>query len=410
MDYAAEVYKILRGAILPDTTGWPPDWVRIVKLADEAQLSFDDFYRMVLAEFNGTGQPYVDAVRRYSSTPADSARQGEMKRVFTLFTPEQIRTRPPKKWIVKNFLGEHDFAMIFGPSGRGKTFVTFDLILSLVSQSRFADYFDITRPAKVLYCTDEGIEGLPARLIAVEQKYGVQASASWLRFCLLVPQLFMDIETNTNQFITDVLAAATDFKPDFVVIDTLFNATVGAKENVADDASIAIHNAKTIRDTLDCGIILLHHSNKAGEWPRGTSAWIGSMDLIVQIDNNSFSCFKAKDAPSFTSLTFELESTGDSAIVNWAGIREPTELLGEAAYQYLLGQPNVKVSAKELADMFEVHQTSLKRELDKYVKRGLVQSALKLPNSPGSKFNPTVYWVPDPRAGITFGGLNVPTR
>lgn len=400
LDFAHDVCLVLFGMDVAglNLSTWPEPWLKMLHLAQESKPDLAEFERRVLAEFNGTGQHFADTVL------TQVRQEKAATKTFERYDLYDFIKRPDKEWLLDKFLGVNDFGMLFGPPGKGKTFVTLDLIFSLITGQVFAGQFGVKRPLRVLYCTDEGIDGLKHRLLALMQRYNPPRDS--FAICLTMPQLFLDVETGWKHFV----AENADFKPDLIILDTLFNAMVGAKENVADDASVAIHNAKAIKAAMHCAMLFLHHSNKGGDWPRGTSAWMGSMDLIAQIDNFTLSCFKAKDGPTFTSLGFELEAQGESVVVKWTGVKESVDgpgSLGEVAYQFLKTNAGQKYTARELGQIFDVSQSSLKREIDKFVARGLVQAAPRNPNIQASSANPTVYWVADPHAGIKFGGLNV---
>lgn len=380
---------------------WPAPWPRLAQIAAECEGNPFEFQRLVEIEFNGSGGEYVKQVLADEEKPI--AGPGETEKVFRTFDVFDFVKRPDKEWLIDKFLGRNDFGMLFGPPGKGKTFVTLDMIFALITGQQFAGKFDIAKPVKVLYCTDEGVDGLKQRLLSLLQRYN--PAPGLFRVCIDMPQLFLDCETSWKKFIEE----QADFDPDLVVLDTLFNAMVGARENVADDASVAIHNAKAVKTALGCSLLLDHHSNKAGEWPRGTSAWIGSMDLIAQIDNGTMACFKAKDGPQFEALGFELEAVGESVIPKWTGVSKSLTgpgALGEIAFEFLRANQGQHFTARELAQIFEVHQTSLKRELDKYVGRGLIKAAPRNPNLQPSSVNPTLYTVLDPHAGVTFSNLS----
>lgn len=401
-EYIELICRILMGSSEPVERPLPdPVFNQVVGFAIETRPNLDAWRDMCYASLNGQAEPIIADV--FAIIRAE-ARQGEVKPTFDLLSFEALLARPPKEWIFEKLLGVRDFAMMFGLPGSGKTFIGLDMIMAMITGRDFAGHFKNIRPAKVLYCTDEGVEGLPARFKAVAEQYGVKPDPGLLRICLTMPQLFLDVETGWQHFLNDVVG---NFEPDFIFLDTLFNTMVGAKENVADDASVAIHNAKAIRDALKCGLGWFHHANKANEWPRGTSAWIGSMDLIIQTDAGVLSCFKAKDAPGFTSLAFEIVGTDDSAIIKWTGLKEQAESMGEVIFQFLRANPGQQYTAKELADIFDIASTSnIPRLLASPVARHLIKTTLRNLERPASKTNPMLYYCPDPHAGITFSSLN----
>jgi hypothetical protein len=324
-DYINLIFRILGGSTEPFERPLPDPWNTAVNHAFEADGDPYAWKELCLRSLNGQAESIIEEVfvllNPEDDKPGD-ARQGEVtKRYPPSLSFDDLLRLPPKEWLAKGLFGPCDFAIIFGRENRGKTFITCDLIMSLISGQPFAGLFEVTRPCRIYYCTDEGRGGIPARFAAAARRHGLQTiRPEQLRVNFTVPQLFdQKAETNWQNFIQGVIDELGSNVPDVLILDTLFNATVGARENVSDDAGIAIAAAKLIRDTLGCTVILIHHSDKGDNWPRGTSAWMGSMDVIIHVDTGKVSCFKAKDAPKFADLGFELTPEGDSVAIAWTG-------------------------------------------------------------------------------------------
>lgn len=245
------------------------------------------------------------------------------ERIFKSLSLTELFNLPSKKWLWQDFIGQGDLAMIFGESGKGKTFAAIDLIISGAAGLPYAGKFNVTRPLKIAYCAGEGVSGLKNRFLAAVNRHQVNPNSLALQVYCNVPQLFDD---NSAEFVSTFVVelAEQSERPDLVVIDTLHAATRGADENHARDAGLILAAAKQIIEGLGATVLLVHHSTKAGNSYRGLSALHGAMDTIIQVRMNAdgkgeVECFKQKDAEYFPKLYFELEAehVSQSAYVQW---------------------------------------------------------------------------------------------
>lgn len=234
--------------------------------------------------------------------------------------------RPDKEWLIKDFIGKGDIAMIYGAPGSGKTFVVIDALFSAVLCQPVAGKFEIAQPLKVAYTAGEGIGGLRSRFAAAANHYQAYQNPNIqnLSIFLDAPQLFSDkLDTSILQFVKDWQDRQAG-ELDILVIDTLHSAIWGADENAAKDIGVVLQAVKYARDQLGCTVLLIHHSNKTGAY-RGSSALHGSMDSMIEtkydadLGEGVMECFKQKDAEHFRKIPFKLvgESVSGSAFVEW---------------------------------------------------------------------------------------------
>ncbi|MCB0213624.1 MAG: AAA family ATPase [Anaerolineae bacterium] len=247
----------------------------------------------------------------------------EYEPIFKPLSLTELFNLPSKQWLWGDFIGASDLVMIFGESGKGKTFAAIDLIVSGAAGMPYAGKFEVTKPLKVAYCAGEGVSGLRNRFMAAINKHQVKPDSLALQVYCNVPQLFDDKSAEfVSTFVVELAEQAE--RPDLVVIDTLHAATRGADENHAKDAGLILAAAKQIVEGLGATVLLVHHSTKAGNSYRGSSALHGAMDTIIQVRMNAdgkgeIECYKQKDAEYFPKLYFELEAEhySQSAYVQW---------------------------------------------------------------------------------------------
>lgn len=245
-----------------------------------------------------------------------------------LFTVGEFLQRPPKEYLVDKVLGARDFALVFGESGHGKTFVALDLAYACATgAATFAETFTITRPLSVCYATGEGAGGLADRLRAVSTFYG-SADVPFYVFAD-IPQLFNTTgDDGVLSFVREwqelAEAGRVPAQLDLLILDTLHTAQNGAEENSAKDAGVTQRSLRYLRDTLGCAVLLVHHASRAGN-ERGSTALKGAMDTVLKAQklghSYMLSCEKLKDGEAWPALSFDLVSVNNctSVRVFWQG-------------------------------------------------------------------------------------------
>jgi hypothetical protein len=242
---------------------------------------------------------------------------------FKFLSVSELFNLPPRQMLIDRLLGVGELAMLYGESGKGKTFVTIDLLVSAITASHFANEFEIWEPLTVAYCAGEGTGALAERFKAAFACHGVSpAQADNLLIALDVPQLFSDGLGSIHQFVDDLKRAGRD-SIHLLVIDTLHSATYGSNENSTLDAGQVLKAIKYAQKELGCAVLLVHHSNRAGTGERGSSAYRGAMDVILEVagtgDGQVLKCSKMKDGAQFKPIAFSLVAKEDSARVFWEG-------------------------------------------------------------------------------------------
>jgi hypothetical protein len=277
---------------------------------------------------NGAG-----VYHRGNTPPADDfdydrlADEATVKPTFAPQTLAQLFNRPPKPWLIDKLIGAGDLAVLYGPPGSGKTFITVDLIFTACLGQTFARRFDVARPLSVAYCAGEGISGLADRFRAAAHYYNTGPNLPRFYFFDLVPQLFNTTGADAVERFADewqgLQAAGQVEGLDLLVIDTLHSATAGLDENSAQHMGQVLAALKVAQKRLGCAVLLIHHSNKAGTGERGSSALRGAADCMIETSEAagkfSLTCAKLKDAEAWKPQTFDLIAVGDceSARVWW---------------------------------------------------------------------------------------------
>lgn len=212
-------------------------------------------------------------------------------------------------WLVSEYIEQDALTVIYGPPGRGKSFVALDISCCIASGIQFHGH-DVQEGA-VFYIAGEGHNGLARRLHAWST-HNCQAVSSRL-FLSEVPT---DLLNAANAVIVgdavQELADKTGEMPVLIVIDTLAR-NFGGDENSATDVGRFVRHVDVLRRRWKASVLIIHHSGKNGErGARGSSALRGAVDAEYEVSRCDIdkiirlSPRKMKDADAPEPLAFEL--------------------------------------------------------------------------------------------------------
>jgi len=217
---------------------------------------------------------------------------------------------PPPPWIVRDLLPMAELAIVYGASGSGKTFFTFDLVLSIARGSEWRGK-DV-RQGSVVYIAAEGAAGLRKRASAYGRHHGVRLDSLPVRVIGDAPD-FMgkeDVDTVVDEIGNGVSVT---------VVDTMARVAPGANENSVEDVSKLVANLQELSRRTGAMVILVHHAGKdETRGPRGSSALIAAADTIIEIakcdDGRTrlATVTKQKDGEDGQEYAFELAPVASS--------------------------------------------------------------------------------------------------
>lgn len=335
----------------------------------------------------------------------------EQQPYFKFLSVSELFNLPPRQMLIDRLLGVGELAMLYGESGKGKTFVTIDLLVSAITASHFANEFEIWEPLTVAYCAGEGTGALAQRFKAAFACHGVTpAQADNLLIALDVPQLFSEELGSIYQFVADLKRAGRD-SIHLLVIDTLHSATYGSNENSTLDAGQVLKAIKYAQRELGCAVLLVHHSNRAGTGERGSSAYRGAMDVILEVAGNGdgqvLKCSKMKDGAPFKPIAFSLVAKEDSARVFWEGFAtENAAAKSEAQDEiltFLKSNSGRKFKATHVANELEKSRTATGNALKKLCDGGKIHREPQADDS-------FLYWYQATAQGVMSRGVTSVSR
>jgi len=215
-------------------------------------------------------------------------------------------------WLIKGWLPDSGLAMLFGPSGAGKTFAALSMAASIASGKAWHGH-KVAQGA-VIYLAGEGHYGLRMRVAAWAQANGPEG----------LEHLYISnrgIDLDAPQAAAEVIRAIKEPAPDrvaLVVIDTLATH-FGGEENSARDTRQLLSAAQVIGRAYGCVVCLIHHTGLGpADRARGSSSLKAAMDWQMLLangdDQTTLSCTKAKDSEPPQPLACRLQRV---ALTGW---------------------------------------------------------------------------------------------
>lgn len=221
---------------------------------------------------------------------------------------EALEPQPEKDWIIEGLMAAGDVVIMVGEGGSKKTFLELDAGICVAQGRPWLDFQ--TRQGTVLLVDEEsGIDRLNRRLGRLMRAHEAGSDTPLAYISLESVNLLEELEANELEKLIEELGAR------FVGIDALVDIMLGADENAAKEIQPVFHRLRKIAANQKCGIMLIHHTNKAGGY-RGSSAIKGAIDVMLIVESKPASSLikiasdkNRDDFPSqFTAqITFEPE-------------------------------------------------------------------------------------------------------
>jgi archaellum biogenesis ATPase FlaH len=211
------------------------------------------------------------------------------------------------RWIVKDFLPAATLGVLFGESGSGKTFASYDLCAAVCRGIEWNGK-RVTK-GRVLYVVAEGVAGFVNRIKAYCHQQGIKPSDIDMDVISdLTPNLLEPAQ------ITDLIKDIKKREPyDLIVMDTLAQVMPGANENSGEDVGKALAECKRIHRHTGAMVLLVHHSGKdASKGARGWSGLRAAADVELEVlrsdELRSISVTKLKDGQDGANIGFKLHT------------------------------------------------------------------------------------------------------
>ena len=238
---------------------------------------------------------------------ADEVAQQLERGKFSVLSCDEVLAREPLEWLIKGVLPKSDLAVIFGPSGSGKSFVALDLAMAIGRGVSWRGRR--VRQGKVVIVAAEGGSGVQLRLKSYQRHHRLSPEHMNEIGIVLAAPNFLDHED-----IGEVIGEIRKFGDvSAVIIDTFAQVTPGANENTSEDMGRALANLKLLNRALGATAVIVHHAGK--DVSRGSRGWSGikaaaDVQLEVVRQQEGPRCVKVekmKDGKDGGEFWFELE-------------------------------------------------------------------------------------------------------
>lgn len=328
----------------------------------------------------------VQAAAGVDEAPQPVASSGK----FGVIDLDALMAMEPPPWRVDGLLPEESFAVLYGPSGNGKTFVALDVCLCMAHGIPW--HGRQTVKSSVLYIAAEGVAGLGKRIQAWHKAYGLDHRKALFR---VVPCTVNMLDGKAD--VAEIIKLIEGFGDvSVVVIDTLARSFVGGDENDAKDMGSFVTNAEAIKRATRGSVIAIHHTGKDKEkGARGSSALRGAVDTEIMVEkseglpNLKVRVTKQKDGEEGEPIRLRLVTTEvahpktgevvascvvaeDAAVV--AGPPKRDQKLGKnqkAVYDFLAKGEGFHTAA-DIVDATGIEFSSALKAIDALTERGVV--------------------------------------
>lgn len=210
-------------------------------------------------------------------------------------------------YLVKRLLERNTTGQWFGPWAQGKSFLTYDLSVSVATGGKFAGHQ--CEQGLVLYLAGEGHHGGKRRVKAIGKTRGLAAND--LRLLHISASTILFDGSNLDAVILEArqLEQTLGAKISLIIVDTMARHMTG-DENSNRDAGQFIRSVDGLREEFPGSVALIvHHSgNSEGNLNRGRGASCvpGAMDFIAMIDKGRLTFQKMKEAEKPDPIDFKL--------------------------------------------------------------------------------------------------------
>ena len=219
----------------------------------------------------------------------------------------------PVAWLIHRYLEKDTLAVMFGPPGKGKSFIALDLSCCIATDTAFHG-LPVTQGA-VFYIAGEGHNGIARRLSAWASLNGVSLDGAPLFISEGPTDLASAVNAAQVAEAVQALADKTGKHPALIVIDTLARNFGGDENSATDVGQFVRHVDIHLRHKWKATTLIVHHSGKDGErGARGSSALKGAADAEYEVSRHDedkvirLTARKMKDADEPPPLAFELVS------------------------------------------------------------------------------------------------------
>lgn len=231
---------------------------------------------------------------------------------FLLSLDDALANVQPPRWLIRGYLEQEAFAVLYGEPGAGKSFLALDTCLHLAT-GRAWHGKPVAR-CPVIYVCGEGRAGVTRRILAWSLWHEANLSDVPMAISRIAVPMF---DPRAASVLKDELARYCEKlggeAPGLVVFDTLARNFGAGDENKTSDMMQFIHNVyQAVIEPYGATALAVHHVGKdASKGARGSSSLRGAVDIEFAVrkcegDIVELKAEKMKDAELPAPLNFSL--------------------------------------------------------------------------------------------------------
>lgn len=209
--------------------------------------------------------------------------------------------------LVEDLIDQHSFAVIYGPSNSGKTFLALSIAYHVATGAPWAGH--VTTKGAVLYVVAEGGRGINKRIAALKQHYTPQGEPPLDIIPCPVDLRSSDADVRRIVKLAVESAAAHGLQVHLIVVDTLSRALAGGDENTSTDMGAFVMNIDKLRLATSATVLVVHHTGKnVANGARGWSGLRAAIDTEIEVgEAGVISVEKQRDLEKIPDISFRLE-------------------------------------------------------------------------------------------------------
>jgi hypothetical protein len=224
---------------------------------------------------------------------------------FHLLTADELRALPAVRWRIHGVLPAEGIGAVYGPSASGKSFLLLDLLGAVARGAPWFDY-QTTEACAVTYLAAEGVQGIPQRVRAHEQRHGKLPA----NFRAILTGLDLRSADDRAELVRAVKAEGQ--AGGIVVFDTLNRSAPGLDENDGAAMGEVIDALQKLQAELGGMVLAVAHTGKdAARGLRGHSSLPAALDASIEVqrdgDRRAWVDRKLRDGEDGKEHPFRLE-------------------------------------------------------------------------------------------------------
>lgn len=306
---------------------------------------------------------------------------------FPLIGFEELCRLEPPVWQIENLFLEESLMQVFGQSGHTKSLFVFDLALSICCEAETWFGRRILKYGPVIWVNADGGRGLTLRANA-----WMEAHKMALKHPFLTLMGSVHLHQNDQMAAFRGQLEAMSPKPVLVVFDTLSRCIPGVDENSQAEMTKVTENCHRLKLGTGATICLIHHTDKTGQWERGSSIVRAETDTQIRVTKDdatglsTVSSRKCREGEPFRDFHFRLQPVGESVIVvategpSGESPQERRFSNVEDALDAIRARPGV--TREELAQWLNTSSATISRYVVELVERREI-TMMELPREPG---------------------------